>query len=257
MPIVSIKGRKLFYEYSGDGPVILCIHPPGMGRKAFLMQKSLSRYMRVVFFDLSGHGDSTTHVSPSLDLFIEDIEAVKREMKTDQVFLFAYSAGCILAQKYTITYPNHVAGLILAGGYPKVDTKLLKWQHLIGIYMARKHPLVLAKLIAMSHLSDKELQQELFRHMSKSNPYVWRKFYEFSLYFSCTAELSKWRHPLLLLYGEKDDHTNHHVRWYQNLPNVEIHFIKNATHQLPTKYYRETNDLILSFLDRTPKTFFV
>ncbi|AOR99733.1 AB hydrolase superfamily protein [Bacillus subtilis] len=38
MPLISIDSRKhLFYEEYGQGIPIIFIHPPGMGRKVFII----------------------------------------------------------------------------------------------------------------------------------------------------------------------------------------------------------------------------
>ena len=59
MPFVEIDTNQyLYYEEYGQGIPIIFIHPPGMGNKVFHYQYDLSKHMRVIFPDLSGHGRS-------------------------------------------------------------------------------------------------------------------------------------------------------------------------------------------------------
>lgn len=156
MPFVQLTNKKIFFDDYGTGPVILFVHPPGMGRKTFVNQVPLHRSFRLIMPDLSGHGDSISlDESITVLTYVNELESIRRLLKEDQIFLFGYSAGGIIVQEYAIQFPNNVKGVILSGGYPKVDTEILKKEHLIGIYLVEHFPKLLAKILAMSHFHEK------------------------------------------------------------------------------------------------------
>ncbi|QQZ11137.1 alpha/beta fold hydrolase [Heyndrickxia vini] len=251
MPIAKCGNLNLFYEDYGVGPAIIFIHPPGMGRKTFLKQLPLQNDFRLLIPDFSGHGDSISHDGEmTISLYMKEIEAIRKHAEVSELFLFGYSAGSIIVQEYAIKYPMNVKGVILSGGYPKIVNEMLKIEHQIGINMVMFAPKVLAKVLSVSHFYEKTLQLELYEHILKSNRYTWRQFYIESLHFNCLGRLSLLNAPLMLLYGTMSDIINQHVKLYPKIIDTEIHFIKGAGHQLPTKNDKKVNDLIAQFINK-------
>ncbi|MGV3464474.1 MAG: alpha/beta fold hydrolase [Heyndrickxia sp.] len=249
MPFAKMQNKNIFFEDIGKGPAILFVHPPGMGRKTFIKQKILADEFRIILPDLSGHGDSpSTDEKISIHRYIEEIEAIRTMLNLDQLFLFGYSAGGIIVQEYAIQFPNHLKGVILSGGYPKIDTDILKKEHVIGIYMAEHFPKLLAKILSISHFSEKNLQEEMYEHILKANKQIWATFYKESLCFNCLDRITQLHAPLMLLYGTRADSINHHVGLYPKIIDTEVHFISGAGHQLPTKKSKKVNSFIQQFV---------
>lgn len=87
MPIVSTVNKKqLYYEEYGQGIPVIFIHPPGMGRKVFYYQRLLANHFRVIFPDLSGHGDSD-HADQqiSISYYANEIVQFMDRLHIDQV----------------------------------------------------------------------------------------------------------------------------------------------------------------------------
>ncbi|MED1201540.1 alpha/beta fold hydrolase [Heyndrickxia acidicola] len=248
MPYVQHDDRRLFYEIMGSGVPILFIHPPGMGRKTFQKQESLQAFYRLIFMDLSGHGESSCPQRLTLQTFIDDVEAIRSHLNIENFYLFAYSAGGIVAQEYAIQFRNRVKGLMLSGGYPKVMSKRLEAEHHIGIWMAEKHPVWLSRLLSYSHFSEKERQKEIFQQMLKTDPQVWMQFYQISLQYDCLDRISSIKARMMLLYGTQADSVNYHARFYPNIIDTEIIFIPHAEHQLPTRKSLQVNQFIDQFI---------
>ncbi|KQL53824.1 hypothetical protein AN964_10160 [Heyndrickxia shackletonii] len=251
MPIAKMQNKNLFFDDFGKGTPILFVHPPGMGRKTFVKQISLSDKFRIILPDLSGHGDSPSAEDKiSVQTYIEELDTIRKELNLEQLFLFGYSAGGIIVQEYAIQFPNYVKGVILSGGYPKIDTDILKTEHLIGIYLTEHFPKFLAKILSISHFQEKNLQQEMYRHILKANQQIWAAFYKESLYFDCMDRIAKLKTPLMLLYGTRSDYINYHVRLYPQIIDTDIHFLSGAGHQLPTRNYQKVNSLIQQFVQK-------
>lgn len=249
MPIAKMENKNIYFEDIGEGTAILFVHPPGMGRKTFAKQTLLANQFRIILPDLSGHGDSpSSDRTVSVQTYIEEIEAIRLKLNLEQLFLFGYSAGGIIVQEYAIQFPNHVKGVILSGGYPKIDTDVLKKEHLLGMYMAEHFPTLLAKILSISHFPERDLQEALYTHILKANKEIWTAFYKESLCFNCMDRISQLHAPLMLLYGTRADYINHHVRLYPKFIDTEVHFISKAGHQLPTRKSKKVNVLIQQFV---------
>ncbi|WP_249310188.1 alpha/beta hydrolase [Bacillus sp. FJAT-49736] len=250
MPIVKMQQKSIYYDDIGHGSVILFVHPPGMGRKTFQNQIPLEKVCRLILPDLSGHGDSpSAETNISVQTFVEELEAIRKQINVESIYLFGYSAGGIIVQEYALQFPNHVKGVILSGGYPKVTTEILKSEHLIGVYLALHFPKFLAKILSLSHFREKKMQEDLYTHILKANQHIWAALYHEALAYDCTSKIDQLNAPLMLLYGTRTDYINHHVQLYSKIIDTEIHFIK-AGHQLPTKKFRKVNHCIEQFIQK-------
>jgi pimeloyl-ACP methyl ester carboxylesterase len=252
MEMVKVRGAQIAYEKRGSsGPTLLFVHPPGLGRKTFLRQLPLQSVAQLYLIDLSGHGDSETiNCYPLLDLFVEQLHAIIQAEQLKEVVLFGYSAGGCVVQKFVLTYPHLVKGIILSGGYPIVQTKMFRLEHQIGMYMVRHHPHALTSLLAKSHFKDRWLEEQLRQQIEAADRKTWEIFYKEALHFNCVSELSSITCPLMLLYGKNATWINKHASYYHVCPQKEIYYIKGANHQLPTRWAKVVNQLTSEFITR-------
>ena len=246
-------GVKIFYEIHGtSGEPLLCIHPPLMGHVVFKYQRCLADNYRVILMDLRGHGHSSHFPEDdSLSRHVEDVRELIDHLALPKVTLIGYSAGGSIALHFALKYTDRLSGLILSGGYPKVDTWLLKIQYQIGIWlMERRKVRFLAQVLAWAHKVTETDQRELFRYGKRAHPNVVLNFYQNSLAFDCTDQLSKLSNvPILVVYGMWTFHINPHHRLFKDiLPHAKIAFIDRATHQLPIRFYEPFNHVITDFL---------
>lgn len=247
MPLCHMKDLQLFYEDHGTGTPIIFIHPPGMGRKVFFYQLLLANHFRVIVPDLSGHGDSSGGVGKvTIVGFSEEIKSLMDELNIEKAVVCGYSSGGIIAQEFCLNNPDRVIGVILAGGFPKIYSTLLKYEHLIGMYLVKRYPKLLVNGIAFAHTEFAPLTKALVAHMLKADRKVWFEFYEQSLYFDCLDRLENWKRPLLLVYGSKDLF-NQHIKEYEKKLDVQTALIKKASHQVPMKNWKIFNQLITGF----------
>jgi proline iminopeptidase len=76
----------------------------------------LAAHREVVFYDQRGTGQSkTTAVPLSQDLasYLEDLDAIRKDLKQPSVLVMGDSWGGFIAMAYAARYPEHVAKLIL------------------------------------------------------------------------------------------------------------------------------------------------
>jgi len=233
----------------GDGIPIIFIHPPGMGRTVFSYQRQLSAMYRIILPDLSGHGDSKTQTKDvTIDTYVEELRGLLDSKGIEKAVVCGYSAASMVAQQFVIKYPNRTQGLILSGGFPKVDTMGLKIEYTLGMKLLLKSPRRLMNVLAKGHTSIKEFKELLISEMEKNDTEVWYKFYHESLQFDCTERLQQITCPTLLMYGNRAFWINAHKKYYETLPNCECLYVNGAFHQLPTKHFDVFNANIHNFI---------
>jgi pimeloyl-ACP methyl ester carboxylesterase len=240
--------RGIFYEEMGSGIPIVFIHPPGMGSMVFECQKPLSKWFRVIFPDLSGHGRSPAcQTNISISGYANEVAALLDTLEIEKAAVAGYSAGGLIAQEFALSHPERTAALILASGYSEVQSAAFKYEHLAGMYLIKHHPEVLIPLLAASHTSDHAYRARLVEHMELADKRVWFQFYGESLHYNCTDRLKKLKAPFLLMYGSLD-FSNQHIRSYKKHTDYQSAVIKKVAHQLPTKKWHAFNQIILGFL---------
>jgi len=121
---VSVNGYDLFVRVEGTRtdtvPVIVIHGGPGDSILSFRDGLDfLASDRRVLFYDQRGSGKSEVKAAGaglSVEALVLDIEALRRDvLKADKVIVFGHSFGGALAQRYSLTYPDRVEKLILAG----------------------------------------------------------------------------------------------------------------------------------------------
>lgn len=115
---------KTWYRIAGDQEdqgkfPLLCLHGgPGMAHDYLEPLETIAGTgRRVIFYDQLGCGNSDHPHDPTLwdvQLFVEEVGAVREFLRLDQVHLLGQSWGGFLAQEYMLTKPGGVKGLILA-----------------------------------------------------------------------------------------------------------------------------------------------
>ncbi|MGI8316423.1 alpha/beta fold hydrolase [Halobacillus mangrovi] len=244
-------GKQLFYDDMGNGEAIIFIHPPGMGRKVFRQQHELAKHYRIIFPDLSGNGDSEViSKAPDISFYAREVRKLLDHLKLQKTVIVGYSCGGMVAQEFALTFPDRVNGVVLAGGFPKVDTGGLRLEFLAGMEWVRKSPETLAKLLSHSHFRDPEIKRELNEHMAKSDPDAWYEFYNRALHFDCSRRLKQLTVPLLVMYGNKEFWINYHAKYYNQCDDATLSIIECAYHQIPATHWPIFNETLRDFLQK-------
>lgn len=248
MPEFTHDGIQMYFDEYGTGTPIVFIHPPAMGRKVFHFQVGLKDHFRVIFPDLSGHGDTKGPAgNVSLKGYADEIMELLHFLQIEKAVLCGYSAGGLIAQEFALVYPEKTLGIILAGGYPEIKSIGFKYEHIAGMYFVKHFPNLLAKVICASHTNDKKIIRTLYEHMMKADRQTWFQFYEHSLHYSCISRLHQLDAPLFLVYGSRD-FMNQHLRIYERYLSPKVAIVPGISHQLPTKKWEMFNHLITGFI---------
>jgi 3-oxoadipate enol-lactonase len=114
----NVNGVNLFYESAGEGsPAIVFVH--GLGGTSNVWhaaRTTLSRFHRVVTYDLSGSGRSDR--SPreySIEGWVEDLSGLLDELNIPAAVIVGHSMGTVIVQQFAARYPQKTTALVLAG----------------------------------------------------------------------------------------------------------------------------------------------
>lgn len=249
------NGVQTYYERFGSGTPIVFIHPPGMGHVTFHYQRPLSRRYEILLYDLRGNGKSSTiNEVVTIRALCDDLNFLLESLSINEVYICGYSNGGSIAQEFAITYPDKVKGVILIGGFSEVSTKLLRAEFFCGIKLTQLGGLpIIAKAISYAHATSKPFERQLFHYIMKADERTLYEMYIDGLHYVATDRLHKMNSPVLLIYGEKDYYVHEYqYPFLQSIEDVEVVYIANVKHQVPTLQATALNTVIDKFVQNHP-----
>jgi proline iminopeptidase len=114
---ININGCELYVEEQGQGiPLVLLHGGPGSTHHYFHPHFSRAKnFARVIYYDQRGCGlsDYKKGKGYTVDQAVGDIEGLRKALGLEKIVLLGHSYGGILAQKYSVQYPENIKGLIL------------------------------------------------------------------------------------------------------------------------------------------------
>jgi pimeloyl-ACP methyl ester carboxylesterase len=146
MPYAYIDGLKLAYLSQGKGFPIIFIHGYG-GNKEFWNPQivEISNFYQTITFDLRGTGESDRPNIPyTMNMLVNDIKELMDNLHITKAHILGRSFGGMIAQNFTLKYPNQVNKLILiATNYGNTNTEwvdLIQNNSLERIELLKKDP---------------------------------------------------------------------------------------------------------------------
>lgn len=126
MSYLKVNGGNIYYKILGAGEPIILLHGgPGLTHEYFKSFMSCLNELnyRAITFDQRGNGKSNSFDPRcvTIDEIVEDIEAIRREMKLDKINLFGHSFGTRLCLDYTKKFPNRINKVILCSPTPMIS----------------------------------------------------------------------------------------------------------------------------------------
>jgi pimeloyl-ACP methyl ester carboxylesterase len=121
---IDFRGKKIFFQVSGKGPVIVLLHgflESGEVWKNFT--RRLSESCRVVTIDLPGHGLSESFGPVhSMDDMAEAVRLIIRSLDVTACVMVGHSMGGYVALAYAEKYPRSLRGLVLFHSQAAADS---------------------------------------------------------------------------------------------------------------------------------------
>ena len=113
---IHINGINMNYELTGKGKCVALIHGFGDNLQMWYNQiPKLSERYQVLSYDVRGFGlTEKTKGAYSVELFTRDLYELLGALEITSVCLLGFSMGGRIALEFALTYPEMIAGLILA-----------------------------------------------------------------------------------------------------------------------------------------------
>jgi pimeloyl-ACP methyl ester carboxylesterase len=130
MPTVRTNDIETYYERRSTGPPIVFVHGAILDHTQWAPQvDALSAEYATVAYDVREHGRTggSGKGSYSIDLFADDLDALVTALDLDRPVLCGLSTGGCIAQAYAATYPDRLAGLVLADTFTPELFNRFEW----------------------------------------------------------------------------------------------------------------------------------
>jgi len=120
----NIGDAMLYYEEKGVGEPVILLHAHSVDRRMWNKQfDELSKYYRVIRYDLRGYGLSSMPVEGKDFTICEDLKKFMDVMKIDKAHLVGLSLGAMAISDFMTVHPERVKSAVLADGALTFDLK--------------------------------------------------------------------------------------------------------------------------------------
>lgn len=252
------NGYSIFYYATGDKEkeLIVFLHPAFADHRCFDRQIDyFAKEFRVVTIDMLGHGLSKVgKTKDKIDYTIHHIDTILKNEGYSKAHFVGVSMGTLIAQHYSLHYPDKVQSMTILGGYDinannKEISKAQRSENIKWIFKA---------LFSMNSF------RRYVSSVSVSQPVEQARFYEMASLFTrksfiCMSGLGnilKQRdniiinYPLLILSGDKDIELAKRMskKWHDSEPTSKFYMIENAGHCANMDDPNRFNRIVMSFI---------
>jgi len=260
MPYAESDGAKIYWEEHGSGEPLLLIM--GLGYTLDMWNRALpalaERY-RTIVFDNRGVGRSDVPPGPySIQMMAADARAVMDQAGIEKAHVFGVSMGGMIAQEFTLQYPERVRSLVLGctacGGLKAVPAA----PEVFGILLARATMTAEEAIRAMipfiyDEATPRERIEEDLEVRRRTLPAVegYTAQVQAIIAWQSYSRLSQITVPTLVIHGESDKLVppENGKLIAANIPGAKLVMLPKASHIFITDQQEAANQAVLSFLD--------
>lgn len=191
-------------------PILLVHGFPDSWRSYEQVMTYLPNNQHVIAVSLRGHGDSESADSGyTARQLAADLAMLVQQLELPPALVVGHSMGSVVAQQFVIDYPQHVKGLLLEGGFPRLKHRTM-FGELLEMSLQMRDP--------VDSVFIREFQQStvvmpvtpaffeiLISESRKIESKVWRGVMKGVLSSDCRADMQSFRKPLLLIWGDRDE----------------------------------------------------
>ena len=267
---IVVKGNRIAYTESGNGPPVILVHGFGGSMWQWEYQQSLSASHRLITLDVLGAGLSDKpHIDYTPTQLVDFMRDFLDALQIRQASFVGNSMGAGIVIGMALTYPDRVDKLVLIDGLPdhirdKLTSPSLRralgpwpplWMVKLGNWLAGRGTTrtVLSEMVYDDELLTPAVIDRSNRNRQRSGLFVPLRatINNLPLWENGFAKrLGEIRHPTLILWGEKDavfplavgDQLHH------TMPGSAFHIIPNAGHIAMWEQPDVVNPLLSKFL---------
>jgi 3-oxoadipate enol-lactonase len=256
--LATIDNSSIHYESQGEGPPIVFVHGLGGTSNVWHAQRvALSRYFRIVTFDLTGSGRSDrSRRSYSIDTWADNVAGLMDHLHIEQAVVVGHSMGTVIVQKFAAKYPQRTKAIVLAGalvelGAPGKEAfakraETVEKDGMIGIADA-----VLGGALSAGTREGNPALTGLVRELLLSNdPLCYAGHCRALIEGSARADQANISCPTLLLVGDQDPVTSLPLQRQiaGAIANSRIRIVPNTAHLTMLETPGAFNAALLEFL---------
>lgn len=278
--MLPINDTELYYKTIGSGEPLLIIHGgPVLDHSYFLPQLSpLEKDFQLIFYDQRASGRSLAEVDSAtmtLDVFVEDIEAIRKAFGLEKINVLGHSWGGLVAMKYAIKHNQHLNKLILSNS---IAPNVTEWQmegQVVGQRATENDFIERQAIITSGALQSEDATEAIekllrisFRpqmadttKLNELNLYVPKDYLKRSDVFALISpdltnfdlypEIGKITCPVLVLYGNREPAVYlHATRMAEAFPSGELKVVDGAGHFPFVEKPQEYNQAVIDFLKK-------
>jgi proline iminopeptidase len=131
-----VNGVRLWYRIAGPsnaGPPVIYLHGgPGYNSHSFsvIAGPRLERKLTMVYLDQRGSGRSERpwDKAYSIELLVQDVEGLRKQIGAPRVALIGHSFGGTIALEYAARYPDRVSKVVFVDGLSDGPASMANWR---------------------------------------------------------------------------------------------------------------------------------
>ena len=126
MPFAELGQKRVYYEISGEGELVVQLPGGALGLKNFSrVTPVMNQHFRVVDFDMVGTGQSSpTPPGYTLQDWTDDLRDLLDVLDIQRTHLFGTSTGGWMGLRFAAQHPERVKKLAVVGTVARADTAL-------------------------------------------------------------------------------------------------------------------------------------
>jgi 3-oxoadipate enol-lactonase len=269
MSTAKVGDINIYYEIHGKGePLVLIYGYAGDSGLWFRQIPILSKKYRVIAFDNRGVGRSDKPDIPyTMAMMAGDIAGLLDTIGINAAHIFGISMGGMIAQHFTLNYPQRVISLILGctfcGGVHSIQPKPESMAALFDFERLKKSPVEFIRQLIPFLFSQEFIEKNpdiiekrVAKNLEYPTPVHGARNQAAAMIGHDTYELlPEIKVPTLVIAGDNDrliPFENSRIL-ASRIPKAELVIIKGAGHEFFIEDAEEANKIILSFLGRNKK----
>ena len=263
MATVNANGIEIYHQITGEGPPLTLIIGLGCSARQWQwMLPVLSTAFQVITFDNRGVGRTgKPAMEYTTDLFAEDTCALLNTLGIEKTHMFGVSVGGMIAQKFSLKFPEMVDRLVLGCTMPNFyhlppkeeDSQRLQESQVLpleksldvmtGLFLTehfcKEHPDQAAKLKEIMLIEREEQGQDAFLQQLAA-----------AMNHNTLDQVKNITAPTLVITGDLDPMAPvQNARFLaEKIPNSTLAEIPGVRHALWVERFEESSEIIIKFL---------
>lgn len=256
---LDIDGARIYYQDDGTGECVILIHGFAMDTRIFDMQfERFAERFRCVRYDLRGFGKSDLPTGQYSTL--DDLRIMMDRLDIERACIVGLSLGGSLAVEFTLTCPERVTGLVLAGstlrGYPYSDDYVKEFLYYRKIARRQGIGVAQSKMLGNPLLRSIARRPELFVHVEAMirdySGFHWLAHDPHRVFYPPAIErLGEIACPVQIIMGQNDidDLQGVATRLVRQIAHARHTVLPGVGHIVNMEAPQRFNEIVLAFLD--------